>query len=325
MQLCRPPAGWALRQLVHRERRRVTPTSYKADTSPLMTYNSARACLSSQTWNTAPHPRPASATFCTMPSLFALSMSAHPHSASYYSESSDRSYCESKYPLSKSDVPIFISVVLTLFIIFLAVAIEVRTRLYADKPPREVPSPVCRATRFAGVSVAMIPMCIAFHIRVRQIQAASDDFCAGEIAVAPWPLVPLLLFNILPFVCACTVWLRTLVDCILVRFNKTVSDRYWTYALPISSVYRLVRFLIVLIRDGALRLMGASGSPVDAEARPHNQDVEMGRVSEDETQNLMQNQGSSTREDDEATVYSLQTPDEASVDCKSSPENYTKS
>ncbi|CAI6334202.1 unnamed protein product [Periconia digitata] len=75
-----------------------------------------------------------------------------------------------------------------------------------------------RAKRFAIVSVLSIPLIVAFSYRVAK----------GGIPGCPYPHDEedwwlLILFAIIPFSNAMCAWLRTLVDCVVMRFGMTLQ------------------------------------------------------------------------------------------------------
>ncbi|KAK6076999.1 hypothetical protein SCUP515_05182 [Seiridium cupressi] len=177
---------------------------------------------------------------------------------------------------------------------------------WAKRYDSQDPSPVFRATRFLLVTIAIIPLCIMFTYRMKRTSIYTLGDCAGVIDFSEPNWTAITIFNILPFACACTAWLRTLVDCILVRFGTKAHYRYWPPVLPLFMVAFIIIFVGILFRDAIIYvLMGrpdltVTGNPPTG----RREDIEMGASGGEEGQRLMQEENAGTIDDDEDTVYS---------------------
>ncbi|KAH8657850.1 hypothetical protein BX600DRAFT_468266 [Xylariales sp. PMI_506] len=267
-----------------------------------------------------------------------------------------KSDCEKQYPLAGSYAPSFKTVLLTIFILLLSLAIELGIhahkksscnealrdlpagdigqssaqtddqgrgeskadpptrakstsrilveRLFKDSCHHDFPTPVLRANRFIGATLAIVPLCIAFAFRIKDTRVESLGTCIYHIDFVPPNWVAISIFNILPLACACTAWLRTLVDCVLFRFDTALSYEHWPHALPISLPVLLVILLGIRLRDATMYLMGQPIPTIGDPARPGREDMEMLGGTEGERQNLMGQEHATGGEDDEVTIYS---------------------
>lgn len=161
-------------------------------------------------------------------------------------------------------------------------------------------SPKTRANRFVLATLIIIPITIAFAFRINETRMEYDRACRAVMDIAPPQWWAITLFNILPFTCACMAWLRTLVDCILVRYDLSLSLRAWPPAFPIVMVTGMIVMLGVGIRNGIMSMMGRSDE-IKGE-----RDIEMNvtGVSEEE-RGLMRDVDSTEgeMEDDERTAF----------------------
>ncbi|KAF2021259.1 hypothetical protein BU24DRAFT_416918 [Aaosphaeria arxii CBS 175.79] len=169
-------------------------------------------------------------------------------------------------------------------------------------------SPQQRATRFVLASFLMIPCLIAFVYRIKGATNGLEATLCNEIDPPNWAL--LVIFSILPFACSVTAWLRTLVDCILSRWNRHLNY-WWPCLLPVAAAlfgtFMVVCTLFVLVRGCVLILMGRSESAFDFESQSSPpESVELSAVSSevpDEERGLMHDVDAGATDDD-ATVYS---------------------
>jgi hypothetical protein len=166
-----------------------------------------------------------------------------------------------------------------------------------------------RAHNLMVATLFIIPICIVFALRIRDAKrpvgpADYDAFCRKEMHVSRTQWWAVVLFNIVPLICACMAWLRTLVDCILVRWNRSLTYEMWPPVWPISMVARVVlpiaRNMVLLF---AMR-------PSKAAARRKSTDVETGPRADmhEERRGLMPEEN--VTDDDEATAYDPRISDE---------------
>ncbi|KAF2800385.1 hypothetical protein K505DRAFT_320489 [Melanomma pulvis-pyrius CBS 109.77] len=122
--------------------------------------------------------------------------------------------------------------------------------------PRTHPSPHIRASRFVMSSFAMVPLCIAFGFRMKGLEMPHyPQRCIDNVDIAYPNWVAISIINILPFTIACTAWLRTLVDCVLVRWNTSLSWSVWPMVLPIVGPAKLIWKAFNLTRGAVLATM----------------------------------------------------------------------
>jgi hypothetical protein len=172
-----------------------------------------------------------------------------------------------------------------------------------------IPSPTRRANRLVGATALIIPITIAFAVRMQQLQITYPLKCQLQLDIAPPQWWAIVLFDIIPFICASLAWLRTLVDCILVRWDKTLTMGAWPPAWPLAIVAIIIAAIVFLIRDMVFLIMGRRDL-MTVNPKKKNNDIEMdrrdGAAANEEEQGLMEGarDGDSFLEDDEATVYS---------------------
>lgn len=172
------------------------------------------------------------------------------------------------------------------------------------------PSPKERATAFVIATLLIVPICGLFAYRIKGTHERNpvefDSFCMKKMGVVGTSWWGVFIFNIVPLVCACTAWLRVLIDCILVRRNKSLTKQMWPPFLPITLTFRLV----LKFRDAVLCFM-LRGRKTDG-SRKTKIDVEMNDQRDviEERQELMRGEGS--MDDDDATVYDPRSSDEQS-------------
>jgi hypothetical protein len=147
------------------------------------------------------------------------------------------------------------------------------------------PSATIRANRLTLATILIIPLCVAFGFRIadtalpnirddcREILKSSIQFAWGWI-------IPL---NIIPFIIASVAWIRAFIDCLLVRWERTLqypnavkgSGIRWPPFAPLFWIFVVVRFPVMvfwqLVKKGAVWIMG---SPNSAESA--TEDIELG-------------------------------------------------
>jgi hypothetical protein len=170
------------------------------------------------------------------------------------------------------------------------------------------PTAICRANRFVRASLFIVPICIVFAYRIQNAQKGyyiADD-CRGKVAIEPLNWAVVTIFNILPLASACFAWLRSLADCILVRFDKSVSYNYWPPAFPIFMPVFLINFVALNGTHAAMWMMGQEVPSQSADGTSGG--VEMGRgLGSGEDQGLMHSMDGLVEgedEDDDVTVFS---------------------
>ncbi|KAF2651885.1 hypothetical protein K491DRAFT_681821 [Lophiostoma macrostomum CBS 122681] len=169
------------------------------------------------------------------------------------------------------------------------------------------PAPKERANNFVVATIFVIPICIAFAHRIRDAQRVNpveyDSFCRKEMSVSRTQWWAVFLFNIVPLVCACTAWLRTLVDCVLMRWNKSLTYEMWPPLWPISMTARM----IPIFRDIVLWAMMRSNKTAVGRK---DMDPETGsRTAMNEERRGLMPEGNNL-DDDEVTVYDPRSSDE---------------
>ncbi|KAF2106542.1 hypothetical protein BDV96DRAFT_607235 [Lophiotrema nucula] len=173
----------------------------------------------------------------------------------------------------------------------------------ANKPPR------VRALRTIWATMLIIPICIAFGLRIdNAVNTIYYGKCNNMTINPSWTLIA--IFNIVPFACACTAWLRTVVDCILVRWNKSIAYWVWPPLFPLYWVIFPLIFLWAMLEFGAYGLMGKK-SP---RGKNKVEEVEMQDQEQDEESRALVDNVDGLREDDDETVYEAQSPKESKFD-----------
>ncbi|KAF2703058.1 hypothetical protein K504DRAFT_463894, partial [Pleomassaria siparia CBS 279.74] len=141
-------------------------------------------------------------------------------------------------------------------------------------------TPSVRANRLVATSFIMIPLTIIFAFRFEVLAAVMSDFsqeCIDntDVAYPNWSIITIC--NILPYASACIAWLHTFINCVLVRWNKSVPQ-VWTPALPfvlLLAALRVVVYAVLMgVRGCVLMLMGVHNESEE-------DDIEM-NVSEEE-------------------------------------------
>jgi hypothetical protein len=186
-------------------------------------------------------------------------------------------WCKQTYPDIDSSLMSFGQVLLTILVIALSLAIEYIVRIesfYFDPEPKpttdgtsapakknapDIPSPHTRASRFVVASFTMVPLILAFVFRIKGTEMPNyPQKCIDNTDIEGPVWVAIAIFTILPFSCACIAWLRSLVDCVLVRFGtslKDTSDTVWPSCLPIMGLLMLIGKLRYLALEGVLKAM----------------------------------------------------------------------
>lgn len=200
-------------------------------------------------------------------------------------------HCVFDYPGIEDGFPSFLAVFLTIVILLLTALIEsvVRIESFVYTPsapattapassngatadsasqstnttpvaakvnPHTHPSPFTRASRFVVSSFWMVPLCIAFAFRIKGLEMPDyPQRCIDNVDVAYPNWIWISIINILPFTIACTAWLRALVDCVLVRWDTSLSLSVWPMALPIVGPVKLIGKTVNLTRDAVLAAM----------------------------------------------------------------------
>jgi hypothetical protein len=149
------------------------------------------------------------------------------------------------------------------------------------------PSPAIRANRLTLATILIIPLCVAFGFRMADTVPPDVRYECEEV-IKPllqptWgAIIPL---NIVPFVIASVAWIRAFVDCLLIRWRKSVQYLSnvegsgitigWPPFAPLYWAFLVVLLPIGVIREfmkkGAVWMMG---SPDIAESA--TEDIELG-------------------------------------------------
>jgi hypothetical protein len=170
-----------------------------------------------------------------------------------------------------------------------------------------IASPTCRANRLVTTTALLIPITIAFALRIRETQFEYPWKCQSSFNIPPPKWWAITLFNIIPSVCASMAWLRTLVDCVLVRRNKTVPFEFWPPVLPLAIIAIAITCIGMFARDMVFLVMGRKDlmtftqqlNEIELQRRENEGEEERG---------LMHGAGEEEDEllggDDEVTVYS---------------------
>ena len=221
-------------------------------------------------------------------------------------------WCTQTYPDIEGSLMSFGQVFLTFLIIALSIAIEYIVRFksfYYDPDPKpttngtptpakkiapDIPLLHTRASRFAVASFKMVPLILAFVFRIKGTEVPDyPQKYIDNTNIEGLVWVAIAIFTIFPFSCACTAWLRSLVDCVLFRFGtslKDTSDTIWPSCLPIMGPLKLIGKLKDLAMEGVLKAMQ---HPLEK----RKEDIEMG--SGEEGTALVENM---ERGDDEEVV-----------------------
>ncbi|KAJ4377348.1 hypothetical protein N0V83_000173 [Neocucurbitaria cava] len=128
----------------------------------------------------------------------------------------------------------------------------------AENPTRHV-----RANRSALSTLLFGLALAAFIIRMQEATARPyRDRCSRLVHATPPNWTAIIFLNIIPFVFASFAFLRTLVDSVLVRWNKTLTydaDKmpfFWAPCMPIMVVFMIAYLLVELVKVPIACLMG---------------------------------------------------------------------
>lgn len=147
--------------------------------------------------------------------------------------------------------------------------------------------PRLRTHRFLVATVLLSAILTLASIRL------SDGVACG----GSWWLMS--IFSILPILTAFCAWLRTLVDCILWRWESSVAEKYWPPALPIFALVFLLTICGVAIYHECDKPRKRSGQDIELGA-----DEEGGQDEEDALIGNMEGGGSQDWYDDAPPEYS---------------------
>ncbi|KAH7413719.1 hypothetical protein DE146DRAFT_749920 [Phaeosphaeria sp. MPI-PUGE-AT-0046c] len=183
---------------------------------------------------------------------------------------------------------------------------------------KNVPNPRQRATRFALGLILYAGVLAAFIVRIRDARYVPyiPAACREEIGLDSPNWTAITFLAIIPFICATFAFVRTLVDCILVRWGKTLGT--WTFdrhAMPWPPCAPIVAMLFVAgvafyllfecVRVPAALAMGRLEASIwTAEFARGNGDADAERGAE-EGQGLVENVdgGEAGGEDEELPAY----------------------
>ncbi|CAO2647233.1 Nn.00g081550.m01.CDS01 [Neocucurbitaria sp. VM-36] len=131
----------------------------------------------------------------------------------------------------------------------------------------EDPTPQVRANRLAVSTFLFSLVLMAFIVRIEEATTSPyiDPTCWHIIRATPPNWTAIVFLNIIPFVLASFAFLRALVDCVLVRWNKGLTndtkserdDRYfWFPLMPFLLVCGICYVLMELVKIPIAFLMG---------------------------------------------------------------------
>ncbi|KAH7396249.1 hypothetical protein BKA66DRAFT_260778 [Pyrenochaeta sp. MPI-SDFR-AT-0127] len=138
-----------------------------------------------------------------------------------------------------------------------------------DLPPRafccyEDPSPLIRANRLVVGTILFSLVLAVFIIRIQEATTRPyiDFLCWSIIHPPPPNWTAIVFLNIIPFTCAAFAFLRTLVDCVLVRWGTGLSydtkkiQRFWTPLMPFMIIFCAGYMLLECFKVPIACLMG---------------------------------------------------------------------
>jgi hypothetical protein len=161
----------------------------------------------------------------------------------------DEFYCHTTFFDEWASSPTFKSTFLPIVIIVLTIVLEivVHYRFKGDQDATVV-TPHTRATRLALACLLYPAILTAFIVRINAAHALEEKIneCRDFISGPFWPGI--FVLSIIPVICASSAFLRALVDCILVRWNSSLSfdlkdfkqSWQWPPCLPLFGVAVLV-------------------------------------------------------------------------------------
>jgi hypothetical protein len=132
--------------------------------------------------------------------------------------------------------------------------------------------------------------------RIKEIYKGPPEECRYVFDDAPPWWWPITIVNILPFVSACMAWLRTLVDCVLVRWGKALNFAYWKAFAPFYLIFAVPMLIGKRLETCILFCMGRK--------RKTAPDVEMDRLTASEEEQALMRRPEDQAEDDDTTMYS---------------------
>lgn len=161
----------------------------------------------------------------------------------------------------------------------------------------ENPSPHIRANRFV---VATILYSLILTVFILRIQDASkrpyvDILCRHLIHPPPPHWTAIAILNIIPFICASFAFLRTLVDCVLVRcgtglaYNPAKGQYFWTPLMPFMIVFCAVYLLMECLKIPVACLMGDREVSLWTRKNKGKNKIESIEMQSEEAQGLVDN------------------------------------
>jgi hypothetical protein len=181
------------------------------------------------------------------------------------------------------------------------------TQSTTQKKEEEIPTLATRANRLIAASIVIVLVCAAFGYRISLARYKYPEYCRS-IDIAPPKWWAIVVCNILPFSGACMAWLRALIDCILVRWDTHLPQRYWP-AYPLLAGVGMVLSCCHFAVSYAVYSMMGRRKEITWRKKDEGKDIEMVVDVVEEERALM----GGMRDDDEATMYSPRNSTEGKV------------
>lgn len=128
-------------------------------------------------------------------------------------------------------------------------------RLSMNWCTENAPDPPLRASRFAMGLIIYAGILAAFIVRIRDArdQPYIPEPCQEEIGLEGPDWTAIAFLNIIPFICATFALLRAFVDCVLVRWGKSLGIFStgtfavpWPPCAPVLGILFVVVFVVVV-------------------------------------------------------------------------------
>ncbi|KAF2707316.1 hypothetical protein K504DRAFT_458749, partial [Pleomassaria siparia CBS 279.74] len=117
----------------------------------------------------------------------------------------------------------------------------------ARKSHTSNPSPTTRINRLTMATLLFMPLCVAFGFRLAGSSKVWVSQDCKQYVHVNWGVV--FIINFVPFITASSAWLRSLIDCTLIRgralqYPSETDGFGWPPALPFYATFYVIRIMM---------------------------------------------------------------------------------